>query len=83
MEADTGYTARIREERQLANKKLEKERASHKEILSDWHACWIKSMAENMKAVDAEHKRDTAKLEKKLTNTETTLENERIVNRSR
>ena len=40
-------------------------------------------MAENMKAVDAEHKRDTERLEKKLTNTETTLENERIVNQSR
>ena len=35
-------------------------------------------MAENMKAVDAQHKKDSAKLEKKLASTETTLEKERI-----
>ena len=40
-------------------------------------------MAENMKPVDAQHKKDTAKVEKKLANTETTLEKERIVNQSR
>ena len=80
LEAEAGYTARIREERQLANKKLEKERANHKTISSDWYARLIKKLAENMKAVDAEHKRDTAKLEKKLANTETTFEKERIIN---
>ena len=82
MEAETRYTARIREERQLANEKLERERASHKAISSDWHARWIKHIAENMKAVDAQHKKDTAKLQKKLASTKTTLEKERIINQS-
>ena len=83
LEAEAGCTARIREERQLANEKLENERASHKATSSDWHACWIKHMAENMKAMDAQHKKDTAKLEKKLANTKTTLEKEHIVNQYR
>ena len=43
----------------------------------------IKNMVEDMKAVDAQHKKDTAKLEKKLVSTETTLEKERIFNQSR
>ena len=80
LEAEAGYTTRIREERQLANTKLEKKRASHKATSSDSHARWIKKMADNMKAVDAQHKKDTAKLDKKLTSTETTLEKERTVN---
>ena len=83
LEDEAGYTARIREERRLATEKLEKERARLKATLSDSHARWIKSMAENMKAVDAQHKKDTAKLEKKLASTETPLEKEHIVNQSR
>ena len=66
LETEAGYTAKIREERRLANAKLEKERHSHKVISLDWHNFWIKYMARNVKAVDTEHKRDTVKLEKKL-----------------
>ena len=39
LEAEAGYTARTREECQLANEKLEKGRRSHKAISLDWHAC--------------------------------------------
>jgi hypothetical protein len=76
LEAEAGYIAKIREERQLANDKLEKERRSHKATSLDWHARWIKNMARNMK----DHKRDTAKLEKKF---KKTLDKERIENQSR
>ena len=83
LEDEAGYTGRIREERRLATEKLEKERARLKATLSDSHARWIKNMAENMKAVDVQHKKDAAKLEKKLASTETTLDKEHIVNQSR
>jgi len=83
LEDETGHTARIREERRLATEKLEKERARHKATSSDSHARWIKNMAENMKAVDVQHKKDAAKLEKKLASAKTTLDKERIANQSR
>ena len=83
LEDEAGYTGRIREERRLATKKLEKERANHKATTSASHARWIKNMAENMKAVDAQHKKDTTKLEKKLVRTKTSLEKERTVNQAR
>jgi len=83
LEDEAGYTARIREERRLATEKLEKERARHKATSSDSHARWIKNMAENMKAADVQHKKDAAKLEKKLASTEATLDKERNVNQSR
>jgi hypothetical protein len=83
LEAEAGYTAKIREERQLANDKLEKERRSHKAISLDGHARWVKNMARNMKAMDIEHKRDSAKLEKKLEKNEKTLNKERLENQSR
>ena len=87
LEDEAGYTGRIREERRLATEKLEKERARHKATTSASHACWIKNLAENMKAVEDQHKKDTAKLEKKLEKklerTETSLEKESTVNQAR
>ena len=80
---EVGYTARIREERRLATEKLEKKRARHKATSLDSHAHWIKNMGENMKAVDVQHKKNAAKLEKKLASTDTTLDKERIVNQPR